>query len=207
MEAAKSPMTTLDQLEAKLHDAIAALPEGLRNHILRVEAESRGLAETHDVDAQRASVSALGHDLVRHLKGPDLLAMASQYGLTPDSVEIASPILVHGPVAACILSRNYGVDDDEILAGIDCHTTARAGMSPLERVLFVADKIEPHKLARDDKLGRVKDLAQGDLGAAVLHYLDLNLTQSVRKGWQVHPRSLEARNELLALLGKTAAGE
>ncbi len=199
-------MTTLDTIEARLHDAIAALPEGLVKHILRVEAESRALAESHGVDVQRAVVSALGHDLVRHLKGPELLAMAAQYGLTPDSIEVASPILVHGPIAARMLSRDYGFEDAEILAGIDCHTTARAGMTPLEHVLFVADKVEPAKLEREAELGEVKDLAADDLRAGVLKYLDLNLEKSIRRGWQVHPRSLEARNELLVLLGKASPG-
>ena len=198
-------MTTLDDLEARLRTAIEALPEGLRDHVLRVEAESLALAATHGVDEQRAVVSALGHDLVRHLKGAELLAIASRYGLTPDSIEAASPILVHGPVAARMLSRDYGFDDAEVLAGIDCHTTARAGMTPLEQVLFVADKVEPHKLAREAELAEVKALAAEDLRVAVLRYLDINLAKSIRRGWQVHPRSLEARNELLALLGRSAA--
>ena len=197
-------MTNLTDLESKLRTAIEVLPEGLRNHILRVEAESLALASLHGVDEQRAAVSALGHDLVRHLKGPDLLAMALQYGLTPDAIETASPILVHGPVAARILEHDYGFDDFEVLAGIDCHTTARAGMTALEQVLFVADKVEPHKLAREVELAEVKSLARDDLRAGVLRYLDLNLETSIRKGWQVHPRSLEARNELLVLRGRPA---
>jgi predicted HD superfamily hydrolase involved in NAD metabolism len=198
-------MTSLEALEASLRTAIAALPDGLRAHIQRVEAESRALAVTHGVDEQKAVVSALGHDLVRHLKGPELLAMARRYGLTPDPIETASPILVHGPVAARILVRDYGFEDAEVLAGIDCHTTARAGMTALEQVLFVADKVEPHKLAREAELGEVKELAEGDLREGVLKYLDLNLAKSIARGWQVHPRSVEARNELLALLGKAAA--
>ena len=198
-------MTTLDALEGKLHDAIDVLPEGLRAHILRVEAESLAIAEAHDVDTQRAVIWGLGHDLVRHLKGPELLAMATQYGITPDAIELVSPILVHGPVAARILLRDYSFDDAEILAGIDCHTTARAGMSALEQVLFVADKVEPSKLSREPELGEVKELASDDLRAAVLRYLDFNLMKSVRNGWQVHPRSLDARNELLVLLGKGSA--
>jgi HD superfamily phosphohydrolase YqeK len=100
-----------------------------------------------------------------------------------------------------MLARDYGVADAELLAGIDCHTTARAGMSKLEQVLFVADKVEPHKLAREAALAEVKDAAQADLDAAVLRYLDLNLEEAVRRGWQVHVRSLEARNELLGRRG------
>ncbi|HWC30748.1 MAG TPA: HD domain-containing protein, partial [Dehalococcoidia bacterium] len=77
----------------------------------------------------------------------------------------------------------------------------RAGMSKLEQVLFIADKVEPHKLAREAALAEVKDAAQADLDAAVLRYLDLNLEEAVRRGWQVHVRSLEARNELLGRRG------
>lgn len=198
-------MNDLTDLEARLRSAIEALPEGLRAHILRVEAESLMLAGLHGVDEQRVAVSALGHDLVRHLRGPDLLTMALQYGLNPDAVEVASPILVHGPVAARILERDYGFDDPEVLAGIDCHTTARAGMSALEQVLFVADKVEPNKLAREAELAEVKSLAQDDLRTAILRYLDFNLEKSIRRGWQVHRRSVEARNELLLVLGKASS--
>jgi predicted HD superfamily hydrolase involved in NAD metabolism len=200
-------MTTIDTLEARLRDAINALPDGLRAHILRVEAESCALAAAHGVDEGRAVVAALGHDLVRHLTGPELLAAAARYGLTPDPVETASPILVHGPIAARILERDYAYHDPDVLAGIDCHTTARAGMSALEQVLFIADKVEPHKLAREPALADVKALAADDLPGAVLRYLDHNLEQAVRRGWLVHPRSLEARNELLRLLGGQAQAE
>ncbi|HEY7465247.1 MAG TPA: bis(5'-nucleosyl)-tetraphosphatase (symmetrical) YqeK, partial [Dehalococcoidia bacterium] len=112
-------------------------------------------------------------------------------------VERAAPILVHGPVAAAMLARDYGVEDAELLAGIDCHTTARPGMTKLEQVLFVADKVEPHKLAKEPALAEVKRLAQDDLDAAVLRYLDLKLQEAIRRGWQVHVRSLEARNQLI----------
>jgi predicted HD superfamily hydrolase involved in NAD metabolism len=160
----------------------------LREHVLRVEAEALALAEKHGVDAQRAVIAALGHDLVRHVKGAELLALAEAYGLTPDAIETASPVLVHGPVAARMLARDYGLVDAEVLAGIDCHTTARAGMTALEKVLFVADKVEPGKLAHEPALGEVKELSAESLDAAVLKY----------------PRSLEARNELLVARAKAA---
>ena len=196
-------MTHTD-IEARLHDAVSALPEGLRDHVMRVESEATALAEQHGVDAHRAALAALGHDLVRHIKGEALLALARDYGITPDSVEVASPVLVHGPVAARILARDYGYDDVEVLAGIDCHTTARTGMTAIEQVLFIADKVEPWKLAREAALADVKQLASQSLDDAVLRYLDYNLEQSIRRGWQVHSRSVEARNQLLARKGAAA---
>ncbi|HEU0075901.1 MAG TPA: bis(5'-nucleosyl)-tetraphosphatase (symmetrical) YqeK [Dehalococcoidia bacterium] len=185
-------------LETRLRVAVAELPDGLRAHIERVEAEAARLARLHGVDEDRARLAALGHDLVRHKGGAELLELATAYGLTPDEVERASPILVHGPVAAAMLLQDYGVEDADLVLGVDCHTTARAGMTALENVLFVADKVEPHKLMRDAALSEVKDLAEGDLDAGVLRYLDHYLDEAVRRGWRVHPRSVEARAELSA---------
>ena len=123
-------MTAID-IESRLRLAVEALPAGLRDHVLRVEAESRRLAGVHGVDASRARLAALGHDLVRHLKSNELLALAARYEIVPDAVERASPILTHGPIAARILALEYGIDDTEVLDGIECHTTARAGMTAL----------------------------------------------------------------------------
>jgi predicted HD superfamily hydrolase involved in NAD metabolism len=191
----------IGDLEERLRRAVDGLPEGLRAHVLRVEHESMWLAERHGVDPARASLSALGHDLVRHLKGAELLAMASLYGLKPDEIEVGSPILTHGPIAAQILTKDYGFEDADILAGIDCHTTARAGMAPVEQVLFVADKVEPNKLAREPALGDVREAARDSLDAAVLRYLDLNIEKSLQKHWLLHPRTLEARNDMLRRVG------
>ena len=193
-------MTALGGVESRLRAALEALPHGLREHILRVEAEALRLADRHRVDAGRASLAALGHDLVRHLPGEELLALARRYGLEPDDVERAEPILVHGPVAARMLVLDYGIEDDDIVAGVDCHTTGRAGMALLEQVLFVADKVEPHKLAREPRLAMVKSRADDDLNAGVLEYLNLSIETALRKGWLLHPRMLEARNQLLGLI-------
>jgi predicted HD superfamily hydrolase involved in NAD metabolism len=189
-----------EQIEARLRRAVNDLPSGLREHVLRVEAEAASLALRHGQDEERARLAALGHDLVRHIKGAQLLSLASEYGLTPNSIEQASPVLVHGPVAACILRRDYAYQDDGVLAGIDCHTTARPGMSALEKVLFIADKVEPGKLVHEAALGEVKDLAEESLDAAVLRYLDHMLEQAVQRRWLVHSRSLDARNQLLRVL-------
>ena len=194
-------MTALSGVELRLRQALDALPKGLRAHILRVEAEALRLAGRHGVDAERASLAALGHDLVRHLPGDELLALAKRYGLQPDAIERAEPVLLHGPVAARMLVEEYGIEDAGIVAGVDCHTTARAGMAPLEQVLFVADKIEPHKLEREPRMAAVRAKAEWNLSAGVLEYLNWSIESAVHQGWLLHPRTLEARNELL---GRTA---
>jgi predicted HD superfamily hydrolase involved in NAD metabolism len=159
--------------------------------------EAARLAPLHGVEPQRSRIAALGHDLVRHKRGDELLQLTRDYSIETDEVERATPILVHGPVAARMLGRDYGFADAEVLAGIDCHTTARRDMAPVEKVLFIADKCEPEKLQSWPACREVLDLAQTDLDAALLRFLDLHFEQAVRKGWTVHQRSLEARNQLL----------
>lgn len=184
-------------LETRLRDAVAQLPDWLQAHIQRVEAGAAHLARLHGLDEQRARLAALAHDLARHRKPQELLSLAQQYSIEPDEVELAAPILVHGPVAARMLALDFACDDAEIMAGVDCHTTARAGMSALEKALFVADKVEPQKLRRDGALQAVLAASEHDLDTAVLLYLDYLIERTLRDGLLLHPRTLEARNDLL----------
>jgi predicted HD superfamily hydrolase involved in NAD metabolism len=185
-------------LEKRLRAAVDELPDGLREHVYRVETEAVRLAVLHGLDVDRARWAALGHDLLRHkVEPPQAFALAQRYGITPDEIELATPVLLHGRTAARLLVVDFGVDDADVLAAVDCHTTGRAGMSRLEKLLFIADKIEEHKVAAYPEWQEVRRLADTDLDAALLRFLDLHVERAVRLGWLLHPRSIEARNELL----------
>lgn len=176
---------------------IEGLPKGLRRHIAAVAAEARRLARLHGVDEERAAVAASAHDIARASRPEDLLRQARELGISPNEVEEAAPVLLHGPVAARLLQSRFGVDDEEVLAVARWHSTARAGMSALEKVVFLADKVEAQKAAGEPALEEVRRLAETDLDGAVLRYLDLQLQEVVRHGWLLHPDIAAARNELL----------
>ena len=197
-------MATITELAGRLRADVEALPAWLRDHVLRVETEAISLARHYGQDPGRASIASLGHDLVRHKNDAELLALCQRYGIDPDPVERNSPILVHGPVAARMLTLDYGLDDAEIIAGVDCHTTARPGMTLIEKLLFVADKIEPNKLRANPRLQEVFDLREVDLDAAVVRFLDLRLEESIAAAGMIHPKLIEARNDLVR--PKTKAG-
>src|SRR5712691_10123762 len=133
-KASRVDTAAVETLCRRLRDAVERLPTGLRDHVFRVEHESVRLAGEHAVDIGLARIAALGHDLARAEPDERLIAMALEYGLVPDEVEKAEPILIHGPIATRILAREYKLDYGEILAGIAAHTTARPGMTPLEKV-------------------------------------------------------------------------
>jgi predicted HD superfamily hydrolase involved in NAD metabolism len=185
-------------LVASLREAVDKLPDGLRDHVLRVEEEGLRLAGHWSLDRERMRIAALAHDLARAEPVSRLIELAGAYSVEVDDVERASPILVHGPIGARMLAKDYEFDDAEVLNAVAAHTTARPGMSDFEKALFIADKIEHDKVARKPGLAEVRKLADSDLDAAMLRFLDLHLIEAVERRWQLHPRTVAARNELLA---------
>jgi predicted HD superfamily hydrolase involved in NAD metabolism len=181
-----------------LKAATGCLPQGLAEHVERVVAEADRLASGYrQLGKERVKLAAWGHDIARALSPQELLARARGFSLEVSPVEEQAPILLHGPVGAEILRREYGIDDPEVLAVARFHSTGRAGMSLLEKVIFVADKIEPGKVRAKPALARVRELADRDLDAAILEYLDQLLETARQERWPLHPQAVAARNELL----------
>lgn len=190
-------MTVPDSIIFRLRGAVDRMPDGLRDHVVRVEFEAVALARRYGVDLDRVRLAVLGHDLARAESFERLFELCGEHGIVPDEVERMEPVLLHGPVAGSILKSEYGIDDVEVLAAATFHTTARPGMSRLEKVLFLADKIEEEKVRRRPEWARVRDLAPADLDAALRCFFDLHIEEAIARGWHLHPRTVTARNELL----------
>ena len=173
-----------------------ANPGGLTAKVAEADRLAAGLKE---LDREQVELAAWGHDIARALSHQELPARAREFGLEVSPVEEEAPILLHGPVGAEILRREYGIDDPDVLAAARFHSTGRAGMSLLEKVIFVADKIEPGKVQAKPALARVRELADRDLDAAILEYLDQMLMVASEENWSLHPQAIAARNERLLM--------
>lgn len=163
------------------------LPEGLVAHIDRVVTLAQTLARRHGADEARAMLAAQGHDLVRHWSDPRWLAEAEARGLDVLPAEREEPVLLHGPLGAALLAERGWLADAELLDAIRYHTTGHPAYGPEAWAMFVADKIEPHKVARRPELAAVVAAAERSLEAAALAYLELMEEQGQRTGWAVHP--------------------
>ena len=183
-------------IESRLKD----LPQGLRDHIERARETAQELALRHGVDAALADLGTAAHDLARALKADALLEQARHYRLRVGSVERSNPVLLHGPVAAMWLEREIGIDDPRVLEAVRWHTTGKQRLGPVAKVVFLADKLEPHKVERYPYLRRVKSLAERSLDRALLEFVNRELEYLLRKGHPIHPGSLALRNELIATL-------
>ncbi len=182
-----------DTIEARLR----SLPAGLRDHIERSRVVSQELAIRHNVDAWTADIGVAAHDLARALDRRKLLSEAENLGLHIGFVERHEPILLHGPVAARWLMDADGVLDEVVLESVAWHTTGRPGMSEVAKVVFLADKLDPRKVARFPYLERVADKSKHSLDLAILEYLDKTIEYFLGNDNLVHPVSIEFRNELL----------
>ncbi|MBQ9156381.1 MAG: bis(5'-nucleosyl)-tetraphosphatase (symmetrical) YqeK [Eubacterium sp.] len=144
------------------HDLKKLLKKSRYEHTLGVEYTACCLAMRYGADMEKAGLAGLLHDCAKYLSPQELLTYGKLYGLSISPYEKASPELLHAPVGACIAREHYGIEDEEILSAIRWHTTGRPHMSLLEKILFVADYMEPNRYKQED-LDQVRSLAFVDL--------------------------------------------
>ncbi|MEK7872473.1 MAG: bis(5'-nucleosyl)-tetraphosphatase (symmetrical) YqeK [Chloroflexota bacterium] len=184
----------LDAIRARL---ARELPRGLRDHCERVAAVAVVLASRHDLDPALAEAAALLHDVARHLPGAEMLRRARDYGVPVSPLDERMPVLLHGPVGAETLRREWDVRDPRVLDAVWVHTFGREGMAPLDKLLFLADKLDPRKDKRYPFNAQVRERASADLDGALLDWLTGELRRLVDAGAAVHPLMVAARNSLL----------
>ena len=185
----------------KVRQRLARLPADLLAHCERVRLVSLDLAYRWGAPPEKAEFVAMTHDIARAFSRQELIKQAREYDLVRNEIELRLPVLLHGSLGAEILRHEWGIDDMEILGAIACHTIGCPEMNTLDKILFLADKIEPGKSY--PRLMKVKELATTDLDGAVLELLDQLIEFHVDMKELIHPAGLAARNSLLIKLGKS----
>ena len=162
-------------------------------HVLGTEQEAIRLAERYGGDVEKARVAALLHDCTKKLDMEEQLALCRHYGIELDELEQKALKLLHAKTGAAIARDVFGVDE-EIYHAIWWHTTGHANMTLLEKIIYLADYIEP---SRDfpgvDKLRKV---CYEDLDKGLLLGLDMSIQEMTEMGNPVHRATVEARDAL-----------
>ena len=190
----------MKQLPPLVEVRLKEMPRGLREHVECVRDIARRLAERHGVDLERVDLAAAAHDLARALKAEALLKEAKRYRLRLHPVERHKPVLLHGAVSSLWLQHEAGVKNGDVLEAVRWHTTGHRGIGQVAKVVFLADKLDPQKVARYPYLDKISSLAKESLDRALVEFLDLELVDFLKQGYLIHPGSLELRNELMAKL-------
>lgn len=164
-------------------------------HSLRVMEESKKLALRHGCPIEKASLAGLLHDCGKLQGNINLLKLADDFDIILDGVMRNNPELIHCAIGPAIAEREYNVKDKDVLNAIRYHTTGRENMTLLEKIIYIADLIEP---GRDfDGVEDLRKLAYDDIDKCMLLALDNTIKYVIQKQMLIHLDSIRARNYLL----------
>ncbi len=162
-------------------------------HVLGTEQEAIRLAERYGADVEKARVAALLHDCTKKLDMDAQLALCDHYGIQLDELERVSLKLLHSKTGAALARDVFGVDE-EIYNAIWWHTTGHAGMTLLEKIIYLADYIEP---SRDfPGVDKLRQVCYKDLNEGLCLGLEMTIQEMTDMGNPVHRATLEARDAL-----------
>ncbi len=162
-------------------------------HVLGTEQEAIHLAERWGGDVEKARRAALLHDCTKKLSPEEHLALAEKYGADLDGMERRTPKLLHAKTGAAVAETLFGTDG-EITDAIRWHTTGRAHMTLLEKIIYLADYIEP---SRDfPGVWELRRACYEDLDAGLLMGLEMTIREMEKQGAPIHTKTLEARDAL-----------
>lgn len=163
-------------------------------HSLAVAAEAKRLALKWGADPDKAYTAGLLHDILKNTKSQLQLQILQDFDILLDTVEEKTPKLWHAKCGAAFIERVLGIDDKEILTAVRYHTTGRAGMGALERVLFLADFTSAD---RDyDDVDVMRRLVDEDPDEAMMYALGYTIRELTEKNAPIHPDTIGAYNEV-----------
>ncbi len=136
------------------------------DHTLGVAYTAANLAEIYDADIQSALTAGMLHDCAKCLSHEERLKICKKKKLEVTEIELRNPSLLHAKVGAYLAEHEYDIEDEDILSAIRFHTTGRPAMSLLEKIIFVADFIEPNRKMLPN-LAEIRKVAYQDLDRAV----------------------------------------
>ena len=119
------------------------LDEDRYRHTQGVMYTSAALAMRYGADLKKALLAGLLHDCAKCIPGHTKIKMCEKYNLEISEIERKNPSLLHAKLGAYLAKDKYDIEDEEILMAIRSHTTGRPGMSLLEKIVYIADYMEP----------------------------------------------------------------
>lgn len=176
----------------KLRKKIKKVQDSRRfEHTLGVEYMAAALAMRYGCDIEDARTAGLLHDCAKCLTDEKRLAICRKHHISISPVERKNPFLLHAKVGAYLAHKKYGVKDKDILNAIRSHTTGRQNMSTLEKIIFVADYIEPGRTHAPANLAEIRRLAFVDLDKALVRILEETLNYLKNSDGDIDPMTEE----------------
>ena len=170
-------------------------------HTLGVAYTAAALAMCNDVDPVKAETAGLLHDCAKCFSDDKKISVCRKNNMEINSVESRNPYLLHAKAGYCIAKNKFDIEDQDILNAILNHTTGRPGMSTLEKIIYIADYIEPSR-EQAPNLSEVRKLAFQNLDQALLKILTDILSYLESGGGEIDPLTKETYDYYADLLAE-----
>lgn len=166
-------------------------------HVLGVEKTAIALAEQYGCDVKKASIAALLHDYAKEMSDQVFYDLIAKYGLDKELLNWNNNIW-HGVVGAYKIVEDFALTDGEVIQAIQRHTVGAGQMTLLDKVLYVADYIEPN---RDfPGVTEARRLADKSLDQAVAFATAQTIEFLARKRLPIYPQTIETYNAYISYL-------
>ncbi len=183
----------LETMEKKLE---GMLTPGRYRHSLGVMETSVELAKIFGVNQEKARLAGLLHDCAKDLDKAEMLRRCETMGVELDPVKREQRALIHADLGAHMLEPEFGITDLEIIGAVKYHTLGRENMTDLEKILYLADCIEPNRKPFEG-LEELRQLARTNLDCAMLFALERSIDHVQHKHRKLHSQTMAAQQYFL----------
>ncbi|HHX0247237.1 TPA: bis(5'-nucleosyl)-tetraphosphatase (symmetrical) YqeK [Enterococcus faecalis] len=162
-------------------------------HCMEVGEYAYQLGEKYLTSPEKVSIAGYLHDISAVYPNNQRINVAQKYGIELNEAEMAFPMIIHQKISKSIAKMDFGIEDNEILSAIECHTTLKKNYSDIDLVLFVADKIKWDQEGKPPYLDGLLQALNCSLENAAYFYIDYILKHDIKV---VHPWLWDAYNQL-----------
>ncbi|EGO8777038.1 HD domain-containing protein [Enterococcus faecalis] len=162
-------------------------------HCMEVGEYAYQLGEKYLTSPEKVSIAGYLHDISAVYPNNQRISVAQKYGIELNETEMAFPMIIHQKISKSIAKMDFGIEDNEILSAIECHTTLKKNYSDIDLVLFVADKIKWDQEGKPPYLDGLLQALNCSLENAAYFYIDYILKHDIKV---VHPWLWDAYNQI-----------
>ena len=178
------------KIEAMRLKLIQELDEPRYQHTLGVMYTAASMAMRYGEDVEKALIAGLLHDCAKCIPAPVKVILCEKYQIHISEIERVNPGLLHAKLGEFLAQQEYGVEDTDILMAIRSHTTGRPEMSLLEKIIYIADYMEPGRKELPN-MADVRKLAFEDIDKCLYRILKDSLVYLKSKDFAIDPMTEE----------------
>lgn len=164
-------------------------------HTLGVVSVAKKLAKLNDVSEEKAEIAALSHDIAKNMSLEDMQKLMDKNNIILSEDEKITTELWHSILAPIVAKERLGIQDEEILSAIRWHTTGKENMSTLDKIIYIADMIEPSR--NFEGLEEIRKVTLENLDNGVLLGLNHSIEYLLTKGVLIDINTVKARNYMI----------